>query len=219
VRVTSTTNPAYTDTSDDNFTIPSPTITVTSPNGGESWAVGSRQTIEWTYTGNPGAYVKIELFKGETLNKVITSRIGIGRGGTGTYSWAISSTQTLGSDYKVRVTSTTNPAYTDTSDDNFTIPLPTITVTYPNGGESWTIGGIQKITWASVGITGNVKVQLSRNGGRTWATLFSSTPNDGVQIWTVTGPATSQARIKVVSVSRPAVFDISDANFTINVPP
>jgi len=98
-----------------------PTITVTSPNGGETWAAGSTQTVRWTYTLNPGAYVKIELFKGGVLNRTISSSMSIGTGGSGSYSWAIPSTQISGTDYRVKITSTTNPAYTDTSNADFTI--------------------------------------------------------------------------------------------------
>ena len=96
-------------------------ITVVSPNGGESWKRNSTHAIIWSYTGNPGSYVKIELLKGGAVNRVITSSTGIGSGGSGSYSWRIPSNQTLGSDYKIRVTSTSNGSYTDTSNNNFSI--------------------------------------------------------------------------------------------------
>jgi YD repeat-containing protein len=96
-------------------------IAVVSPNGGESWRKGSTQTISWIYTGNPGSYVKIELLKGGAVNLVIASSTSIGGGGSGSYNWGIPANQTQGSDYKIRVTSTSNGFYTDTSDNNFPI--------------------------------------------------------------------------------------------------
>ncbi len=36
-----------------------PAITVTSPNGGETWQRGTSHTITWSYAGSPGSYVKI----------------------------------------------------------------------------------------------------------------------------------------------------------------
>jgi YD repeat-containing protein len=96
-------------------------ITVVSPNGGESWKRNSTYSITWSYTGNPGSYVKIELLKGGAVNRVITNSTSIGSGGSGSYSWRIPSNQTLGSDYKIRVTSTSNGSYTDTSNNNFSI--------------------------------------------------------------------------------------------------
>jgi hypothetical protein len=119
VRVTSTTN-SVSDSSDSDFAITPPPpagLAVTSPNGGQIWRVGSYQTITWTYTGSPGAYVKIELLKGGVVNRVITSSRPIG---SGSYRWLIPYYQTAGSDYQVRITSTST-AITDTSDANFSI--------------------------------------------------------------------------------------------------
>ncbi|HEY4712473.1 MAG TPA: hypothetical protein VIH69_07385, partial [Dehalococcoidia bacterium] len=100
-------------------------------------------------------------------------------------------------------------------------PVPTtpITVTYPDGGDSWVIGSIQTITWTSTGVTGPVRIQLSRNGGSSWMTIIPATPNDGSQAWLVTGPATNQARIRVVSILNPAISDISNNDFAITVMP
>jgi hypothetical protein len=100
VRVTSTTNSAISDSSDNNFAITPPPpagLTVASPNGGQIWRAGTYQTITWTYTGNPGAYVKIELLKGGVVNRVIASGTSIGSGGSGSYRWLISTYQTAGS--------------------------------------------------------------------------------------------------------------------------
>lgn len=106
-------------------------ITVNSPNGGENWQVGSTHTIKWSYTGNPGANIKIELLKSGKVNWIITSRYSIGKTGTGTYNWKIPFTQVLGTDYKIRITSVTNSAYTDTSDGDFSISAPTSTPPIP----------------------------------------------------------------------------------------
>jgi hypothetical protein len=122
VRVTSTTN-SVSDSSDNDFAITPPPpagLAVTSPNDGQIWRVGSYQTITWTYTGSPGAYVKIELLKGGVVNRVITSSRPIGTGGSGSYRWLIPYYQTAGSDYQVCITSTST-AITDTSDANFSI--------------------------------------------------------------------------------------------------
>ncbi len=92
-------------------------LTVASPNGGESWVRGTTHTLTWTSTGSPGANVKIELLKAGVVNRVITSSTA----NDGSFSWAIPSTQTLGTDYKIRITSTTNAAITDSSNANFAI--------------------------------------------------------------------------------------------------
>ncbi|OPX88850.1 MAG: Ser-Thr-rich glycosyl-phosphatidyl-inositol-anchored membrane family protein [Pelotomaculum sp. PtaB.Bin104] len=121
VRVTSRSNSSYTDTSDATFTIvgpPAPSITVAAPNGSETWAAGTKQTISWNYNGSPGSYVKIELLKGGVFNRLISSSRPIT---SGKYQWTIPSTLASGDDYSVRVTSRSNSSYTDSSDASFTI--------------------------------------------------------------------------------------------------
>jgi 5-hydroxyisourate hydrolase-like protein (transthyretin family) len=120
IRITSTSDPSFTDASNNNFVISAPpvvpSITVTSPNGGEKWKHGTTHTITWSKTGNPGTNVKIELLKGTAVNRVIIAS----KSGT-SYTWAIPATQTPGTDYKIRITGTTNKAYKDTSNNNFII--------------------------------------------------------------------------------------------------
>jgi C1A family cysteine protease len=121
-------NPTYSNFSDEsiglNFigtpVIPSG-LTVVSPNGGESWKTRSSHAITWTYTGNPGSKVKIELLKNGILNRTITTKASIGSGGSGSYNWKISRSQATGTDYKITITSTTTSSATDTSNGNFSI--------------------------------------------------------------------------------------------------
>ena len=64
-------------------------------------------------------------------------------------------------------------------------------VTVPNGGEVWSTGRSQTIRWSSSGISGGVKIEISRDGGMSWSTLNYKTSNDGAQKWSVKGPATT----------------------------
>jgi hypothetical protein len=95
----------------------------------------------------------------------------------------------------------------------FTIPVPP-TVTSPNGAETWTLGSTHAITW-SPGNGGNVSIELSRDNGSTWETLFAATANDGSQVWTVSGATTGQALVRIAndkgSASSAATFAIAPA--------
>ncbi len=220
VRVTSTTNSAYTDTSNNNFTISAPGITVTSPNGGENWARSTTQTIRWNYTGSPGSRVKIDLMKSGVVNRTINSSTPVGSGGSGSYSWPINSSQTLGTDYKVRITSTTNAAYTDTSNNNFTISGG-IAVTSPNGGETWARGSTQTIRWTYTGTSGSrVKIELMKSGVVN-RTINSSTPvgiaGSGSYSWLINSTQIlgSDYKVRVTSTTNAAYTDTSNNNFTI----
>jgi subtilisin family serine protease len=94
----------------------------------------------------------------------------------------------------------------------------TVTVTAPNGGQTLTAGASYTITWTSTGSIANVKLEYSINAGTNWTVITSSTTNDGSQAWTVPSTATTQGRVRVSDASNSATNDISDANFTIQVP-
>ncbi|MCG8458622.1 MAG: hypothetical protein MI919_20270, partial [Holophagales bacterium] len=71
----------------------------------------------------------------------------------------------------------------------------------------------------STGLAGNVRIQISRDGGATFQNLFGNTPNDGSQLWNVVGPPTNSALIRVRSRFDAAVADDSNGTFSVAVPP
>ncbi|PYV03183.1 MAG: hypothetical protein DMG10_12230 [Acidobacteria bacterium] len=89
-----------------------------------------------------------------------------------------------------------------------------ITVQNTKNGEVFYIDRNVTIRWTSRGLSGNVKIGISRDGGINWQPVQSNTSNDGEQTWKVTGPATRRGRIRVCNLSG-VVCDTSDANFTI----
>ena len=91
-------------------------------------------------------------------------------------------------------------------------------ITAPNGGEFWTAGSAQTITWNSTGVSGNVKLELSTNGGVTWTKIIASTPNDGSQPWTVPATLSTDALLRVSTVFGTSISDTSDDTFIIAAP-
>lgn len=90
------------------------------PNGGESWARGSENTISWSFTGDPaGRTVKIELIRGSGFRSTLKSARAIGKGGHGSYSWTVSSVKPS-TRYRVCIT-INDTASTDWSDAPFAI--------------------------------------------------------------------------------------------------
>ena len=93
-----------------------------------------------------------------------------------------------------------------------------ITVTAPNGGESWQAGTTHNITWSgSAGIT-NVKIEFSSDGGSQWSTIIASTPNDGSYSWDIGKVPSLNCVIRVSDVLGTA-SDTSDAPFVLSSPP
>ena len=105
-----------------------PSITVTAANGGESWQKSVPQTVTWSFTADPGPNVTIQVVssiqrRGRIRQRVKTIAAGvpIGAGGAGSFNWNINRRLRPGSNYKLKITSTTNPAFTDMSDGAFSI--------------------------------------------------------------------------------------------------
>ena len=96
------------------------------------------------------------------------------------------------------------------------IPQETINVLSPDGGETWTFDSQQTITWQGSSGIANVKISISHDGlDGAYEDIISSTPNDGSHPWTVTGPATANAAIRIRDVDS-SVEGKSDAIFTIS---
>ena len=102
-------------------TSPLSTLTVTSPNGGETWQRGTAHTVAWSYTGSPGSMVKIVLLKAGVEVGTISANTSTGSGGSGSYLWNINPSGSTGNDYKVRISSISQPAISDPGNNTFTI--------------------------------------------------------------------------------------------------
>ncbi len=191
-----------------NFTgtpLPPPAIAVLSPNGGEYWKPGTSYTITWAYTSNPGSSVRIELMKNGVLKGTIATSAPIGSGGSGSYRWTISRSQTSGTDYQIRVTSTSNGAASDASDRNFSI------MTYI----PFDVSGV--VTAGGSGLSG-VTMMFSRISGT--GTIPAAVTTDGSGAWSQTG--FQSGTIYRVTPSKagytfsPAYRDFSGASTSLN---
>jgi len=97
--------------------ITQPSITVLSPNGGESWMRGSTQNITWTSTGTAAiASVRIALYKGGTLLMNIADTAN-----DGTHSWVVPTTLADSNDYKIRIMKYGDASLYDESNNYFSI--------------------------------------------------------------------------------------------------
>jgi hypothetical protein len=195
----------------------SPTITVTSPNGGENWEPGSSHSITWSSSNLPGSYVAIQLYRSGSSSFISNSTID-----DGNYTWSIPSSQTESDYYQVKIYSTTAPDIYDMSNNNFSIGdgsscSSTITVTSPNGGENWEPGNSHSITWSSSNLPGsNVGIQLYRSGVYI-TSISSSTTDDGSYTWSISSSLAEHDdyQVMIYSTSESSISDYSDNYFTI----
>jgi len=184
-------------------------ITVTSPNGGEDWQVGSGHDITWTSTGTSGTVnIEYSTDNGSNWMELVDSTED-----NGNYPWTIPGTPS--DSCLVRITDT-DGSPSDTSDAVFTISVvPFITVSSPNGGENWQVDSTYDITWISSGTTGNVRIEYSTNNGNSWIQEVTSTTDDGSYSWMIPDIPSDSCLVRVKNWSG-SPSDISDTVFTIS---
>jgi hypothetical protein len=103
-------------------------------------------------------------------------------------------------------------------------PAPAIELTSPNGGEVWCSGSQYAVNWVTTGVAiARVHLQYSTNGGVDYQdiTTYPHLPNTGTYQWTV--PQVSSTTVLVKAIAKdagdnPLVEDVSNANFTIQMP-
>jgi hypothetical protein len=201
------------DVSDAVFSIVlKPSITIISPNGGENLEANSSYKITWTSIGNvDDVRIKYSTNNGTSWTVVVESTPN-----DGVYEWTVP--DTISDDCLILI-GETDGAPSDVSDAVFAIvqgPLPTITVTSPNGGESWEANSSHDITWTSTGNIGNVKIDYSINNGSTWKNIVISTDNDGIYNWTVPDTPSNDCLVRIREYDEDGILlDVSDANFSI----
>jgi hypothetical protein len=117
VRISDTGNPSLYGLSANVFTISSASqsILVTNPNGGETWVVGSSESITWSSSGVTNVKIEYTSDNGSSWS-TITSNY---PANTGIYAWTVANSPST--QCKVRISDAGNASLSDMSDNDFTI--------------------------------------------------------------------------------------------------
>jgi hypothetical protein len=195
-------------------------LTLTTPNGGESWNRNSKRTIRWNAAGCAGT-LTLTLWQNGSLIGTIADGVDPA---DGSYSWTAGAynggTAPLGTGYTIRIQDN-GSMLADESDAPFSIVK--ISVKTPNGGESWQKGSTQNITWVVKSISGSVRIVLLKNGVKVGNIVNSIDPALGTYSWTVgnyvggTATAGTGYQVQVREIGTDA-GDRSDGNFTLTGP-
>jgi len=119
VRISDASNASMNDISDATFTIAAgPTITITAPNGGENWEVGTDYNITWSRQGVSLVKIEYSTDNGSVWLDVVAST----PAAIGAYNWTIPNTPST--ECLVRLSDVGNAAVNDVSDNTFTIEDP-----------------------------------------------------------------------------------------------
>ncbi|MDK9698659.1 MAG: S8 family serine peptidase [bacterium] len=116
---------------------------------------------------------------------------------------------------RFRILNQDNLTLGDTTDNNLIFSDDRVLLS-PNGGEFWRIGASQEIRWGSYLPVENqyASIYLNRNYPTGAWESIAHVQNSGSTNWTVTGPATTNARIKIMNAATMR-GDTSDASFVI----
>ncbi len=204
----------YCDTSNYTFTIlPSPIdVTVTYPNGGETFIIGSVETLTWTNTPNAtGIYDLYYSSNGGSSYTILASNVA-----GNSYDWTIPNSP--GTNFMFKAVVDGQQCNFDESDAVFSISPQPAVMTYPNGGESLLSDCSSTITWDQTTYYSNVRIDYSMDNGLTWTAITTNTSNDGSYSWSPPIGPQSQMKIRVTQTNDLTRFDESDAVFSIKPP-
>jgi hypothetical protein len=119
IRISWIKDPTLSDTSDGGFDIRTAEIAVTSPNGGEVWNVGSRQTVRWTANFGTAENVRIHLSLDGGATYPIT--LASSTPSDGAQAFTVSNGW-RSQQAKIRITWVKQAAVLDVSDQSFVVP-------------------------------------------------------------------------------------------------
>jgi choice-of-anchor B domain-containing protein len=86
---------------------------------------------------------------------------------------------------------------------------PSLALVRPASGTQFRLGRNNTVQWTLRGVAGSVSIDVSQDDGATWTRLSEAVENVGFYDWTGVGTATSRAKIRVTSVSNPALTETS----------
>jgi len=176
-------------------------VTVTNPNGGETWQAGTTHNITWVSTGIEGN-VSIELF--QTGAPVLS--IGEAPVSAGTFSWAIPTSITPAADYKIRITSN---GVSDDSDEEFSVIAPPAIALNRNklyfGALEGEAGQTTPAQAVKISSAGSGTLHWTATPSQTWITVTpgSGTGNKTITVGVNTGGLSAGTYTGTVSITDP----------------
>ncbi len=109
-------------------------VTVSAPNGGENWCVGTTQNITWKSDGVDNVKLEYSTNGGSSWNVISAST----QASTGSFSWAIPNGITPGTTNKIRVSDASKATRNDLSNSSFAIVGEVSITTQPIADETCT---------------------------------------------------------------------------------
>ena len=197
-----------------NFTIlEQPTVTFTSPVGGDVWTFGEDIVMSWTGSNLPFVvYFDYSLDGGQTWKY-----FGNAYSGPTSGSADVNVPKDSSSNVKIRML-TSDYDFVIGESEIFTIYTPPVTVFYPYDGQEFYIGGPASLLWVVINVD-LVNVEFSMDGGDNWEMIETNLDADQYSYnWTITGSPSDNCLIKISDANDPNRFGISGIFSIIEAP-
>lgn len=183
-------------------------LSIQAPLNDEILLSGTEYFISWSSANVQNIDIDFSLDNGQQWQSVAKNISAV----DSSYAWKVPSLESPSSILKVKDSS--DPNITSTS-EKFTILNPNLTVLSPNGDEKWSLESSQNITWQSSHLQ-KVNIEYSFDNGENWIVIKDSVDATlGIYNWIVFGEPSDQNLIKVTATNYLELFDVSDANFSI----
>ncbi len=214
VKVTDGTDPAVFSQSQLFSVVPTPEVTLVTPNGGEIWNYGGLNTVTWT---------------GSNLSNSVDLEYSSDGGITWQVFWYGESTPTGGSIQvetpmvntsaaRIRISDYYYPAANDKSDANFTINVPPFIIYSPNAGSSYYTNQTLTVSWfAFEAVVSNIEISL--DNGLTFQTLTTDIPSyTGYRDVELPSTASENCIIKIVDSNNSDSYSLSEVFRIVQTP-
>ncbi|MBU0509849.1 T9SS type A sorting domain-containing protein [bacterium] len=210
-RIQHLTDPALSDTSDADMSFRIPRIHLLWPNGGETVLSGVRDTVRFErvlVTDN------LRLLLNRDYPNGVWDPVIDNMSGDSTGFWIVQLPG--GTHCRLRLVSMSDSTLADTSDADFLLRAPQMTLTAPNGGEQLPVGTAYEITWSAPEHQGNIRITLNRDyPSGTWEIIAASVANSGQHSWTPAAPASDHCRVRISTVFDPQSRVESAGDFAV----
>jgi hypothetical protein len=201
-----------------------PDVTVMAPNGGEKVFADSSYLIRWTASDDI-ALASLDVFVSADAGQGFTpiAECQDLPGSAASCLWLAPAPLTLTAIVRIAAEDTSGNSASDDSDAVFKIHSGTakVTVANPNVNKNLRIGSLENIKWThNLGGRATFRIELDRDDDGSYEELIAAaapatTTQTGIFAWTVTGPPTTTARVRISWTGNPGSSDSSDVTFRI----
>ena len=167
-------------------------ITVLAPTPGETWDVGSHQSIAWMSDDTAPVHLFVSLNDGADWSLVAPAQPS-----SGTFDWLVGDRATTTAIVRAEIANGVASATSGV----FTLRMGTLTVTSPDASANWTSNSPQETTWISSDLFGSVNISYSVDAGRTYFPITFGTTDDGTFSFIAPNEDSTQVRLYFEAIS------------------